>query len=145
MELCHWPFRKAKSEDHSKLIKFLLEGRNISAKETTGWMVDYVGSMNETLDMAWQLVTDGKFTLPKRKLEEGVLKNLIADVSGVKNTDNSTTIAARKAILNNIKESCRVTISEALEIQARNSGNFMTSKYCQYGFVGSDYKKKMLV
>lgn len=145
MELCHWPFRKAKFEDHSKIIRFLLEGRNINAKETIGWMVDYVGSMDDALNMAWQLVNDGDLALPKRKLEEGVLKDLTTDVSAVAKTDNPATIAARTAILNNIKDSCGASISDALTIQAKHSGNFMTTKYCQYGFVGSDYKKTMLV
>ena len=50
---------------------------------------------------------------------------------------------ARKAIMDCIQASCSVALSEALDVQAKHSGNFMTSKLCQRGAIGAEAKKVM--
>ncbi|MFA6572332.1 MAG: hypothetical protein WCT77_13985 [Bacteroidota bacterium] len=145
MELCHWTFRKAKSEDWQKIIKLLLGGKFVKAKDSIGWLVDFAGTIEESLNKAWNLASEGENYLPKRKFEEGVLKGLPADISGIASTEDIATNSARTAIFESIRNSCSVNYTEALEIQARHSAEFMTSKYCQRGFVGSDYQKTMMV
>jgi enoyl-CoA hydratase/carnithine racemase len=145
MELCHFPFRKAKKEDWHKLTKLLLEGRNIKTKNTVGWIVDYAGNMSDTINMAWKLANEDELILPKRKVIETSLQGFSTDLNEVTHSENPVIISARLAILNNIRKSCGATIGEALEIQARNSAAFMISKECRQGFVGSDYFKTMEV
>jgi len=51
--------------------------------------------------------------------------------------DNEGMKAARKAIMQNIQDSCSVSLSEALSIQSQHSADFMTSKHCKRGVVGA--------
>ena len=53
--------------------------------------------------------------------------------------------AGRKAIIGTIEAATRAKLSEALEIQARHSGGFMTGEACRAGIIGSAWKKTMLV
>jgi enoyl-CoA hydratase/carnithine racemase/3-hydroxyacyl-CoA dehydrogenase len=145
MELCHWTFRKAKSEDWHKLVKLLLSGKFVKAKESVGWLVDFAGTIEEALTKAWSLVNEGESIQSKRKFEEGALPEIPSDFVGIPLTEDVATNAARHAIFESIRHSCSVGLSEALEIQARHSAEFMTSKHCNRGFVGSDYQKTMVV
>lgn len=145
MELCHWTFRKAKSEDWQNLVKLLLGGKFVKAKESQGWLVDYSGTIEEALSKAWALANDGDGAMARRKFEEGTLSEISSDFAGIPTTEDVATNAARQAIFQSIRSSCAVPSSEALEVQARHSAEFMASKDCQRGFVGSDYQKTMLV
>ncbi|MDT3740163.1 MAG: hypothetical protein RO257_11770 [Candidatus Kapabacteria bacterium] len=145
MELCHWTFRKANSQDWHKLVKLLLDGKFVKAKDSVGWLVDYAGTIEDALKKTWQIANEGEFAQTKRILQEGVLSEIPADFAGISQADDSTIIAARKAIFENIRSSCSVNLSEALKVQARHSAEFMTSQYCRRGFVGNDFQKTMLV
>lgn len=143
MEMCHWSFRKSKPQDWQKLLHLLLSGKNVKAKNAVGWLIDYAGNLNDALKITWDIANNGENIMPKRLLNGDRIDNIPTDFSELPQTDNSATQAARKAILDCIVSSCKVTISEAIDIQAKHSGNFMTSKYCKQGFVGSDYQKTM--
>ena len=144
MEGCHWPFRKARPGDWPRLLNLLLQGRPVKAKESVGWLVDYAGSLEDALKVTWKIVTDGDHGLELRKLQEGALKNVPKEVSGLTPGDAATE-AARKAILQDVLSSCGTTVSEALEIQAKHSAGFMSGTYCQKGRVGAEYTKTMAV
>jgi enoyl-CoA hydratase/carnithine racemase/3-hydroxyacyl-CoA dehydrogenase len=142
MEMCHLPFRKTAASNWQKLLRLLLEGKPVKAKDASGWLIDYSGGLDDSLKLAWRLANNGEATLPQRELIEGSLAE-IPEPTGLTETDDTATIAARKAILENIRSSCHATLSEALTIQARNSASFMTSKHCQYGMVGTEFSKTM--
>jgi enoyl-CoA hydratase/carnithine racemase/3-hydroxyacyl-CoA dehydrogenase len=144
MEGCHWPFRKARPGDWPRLLNLLLQGRPVKAKESVGWLVDYAGSLEDALKVTWKIVTDGDHGLELRKLQEGALKNVPKEVSGLTPGDAATE-AARKAILQDVSSSCGAAISEALDIQARHSAGFMSGTYCQKGSIGVEYTRTMAV
>ncbi|MEE9190652.1 MAG: hypothetical protein V3U16_07770, partial [Candidatus Neomarinimicrobiota bacterium] len=48
MEGCHWPFRKADSENWPKLVHLLLSGESVPASKAVGWLVDYAGPQEKT-------------------------------------------------------------------------------------------------
>ncbi len=144
MEGCHWPLRKASPGDWPKLLNLLLQGRPVKAQDSVGWLVDYAGSLEDTLKVTWKIVTDGDHGLTIRKVEEGALKDVPKEISGLAPGDAATE-AARKAILQNVHSSCGTTISEALDIQAKHSAGFMSGTYCQKGSIGAEYTKTMKV
>ncbi len=145
MEFCHIPFRRAKKEDWNEIIDLLLSGKFIKAKSAVPWLIDYAGGIRECLQIAWDIANNGESALAMRKLEEGILDDIPTDYRNLPRTSEEAIIEARKAILQAIKESCNASYSEALEIQARHSAEFMTTKHCRGGFVGNDYQKTMLV
>jgi enoyl-CoA hydratase/carnithine racemase len=145
MEGCHWPFRKAKSEQWPELLRLLLSGRSRKAKETVGWLIDAAGPTEEMLQTAWKIATDSDHGLPERRVEAKPLSGIPTEVAGLPATDDPATEAARKAILDNITESCGAPLAEAITIQARHSAHFMTSSHCKGGQIGADYKRTMLV
>ncbi len=145
MEGCHWPFRKTSEEDWPKLVKLLLDGRPVKAKETVGWLADYAGPMDEAIKIVWKIATDGDHGLVKRDVENGALKKVPEDVGGLSDTGEAATVAARKAILENVQNSCSKTLQEALTIQARSSAGFMTSQPCRKGAIGMASIKTMSV
>jgi len=144
MEGCHWPLRKARPGDWPRLLNLLLQGRPVKAKESVGWLVDYAGSLEDALKVTWKIVTDGDHGIEMRKVNEGALKNVPKEISGLTPGDAATE-AARKAILQNVLSSCGTTISEALDIQAKHSAGFMSGTYCQKGSIGAEYTKTMKV
>jgi enoyl-CoA hydratase/carnithine racemase len=144
MEGCHWPFRKANRDHWPKLVRLLLGGAPVKAKDSVGWLIDYAGPMRESLQMVWRLASCGAAALPMRRLEDGVLKGIPAD-AGLPICDNSATEAARKAIMQSIWGSCGVPLSEALAVQARHSGDFTVTSFCQEGSIGAEYQKTMMV
>jgi len=145
MEGCHWPFRKTGPGNRPKLFKLLLEGRPVKAEEAVGWLIDYAGPLEDALAAAWKVVTGGDHGLAMRPLEEGALKEMPVDRGGLAAAGDPAVEAARDAIFRNIKESTQATLSEALLIQARHSGEFMTTKPCQKGAVGAVCSKIMAV
>jgi len=145
MEGCHWPFRKSDRKQWPKLVKLLLGGAPVKAKDAVDWLIDYSGPMREALNAAWNLATNSQAAVVViRKLDGGVLENIPAD-SGVSPSDNPATEAARKAIMESVRASCSVLLSEALDIQAKHSAGFTASSYCKGGSIGADHARTMLV
>ncbi len=141
MEMCHWTFRKAKSNDWEKLLKLLLTGKSVKASETIGWLTDYAGPMDKAIQITYDIATNDEKALPKRIFNEGKLSGLPTDISGIASQSNP----AVKAIFDCIINSCTSDLNEAITIQSKHSGAFMTTKYCQYGFIGGEYTKTMVV
>jgi hypothetical protein len=95
-------------------------------------------------DMIRQLRAAQKENTQLRSLDEGVLEGIPADV-GVSASDNPGTEAARKAIMESVRGSCSVPLSEALDIQAKHSAGFTVRSYCMEGSIGADRARTMLV
>jgi enoyl-CoA hydratase/carnithine racemase/3-hydroxyacyl-CoA dehydrogenase len=145
MEGCHWPFRKTDRTQWPKLVKLLLGGAPVKAKDAVGWLIDYSGPIRDSLNTVWNLATTGTATgLAMRPLDEGVLEGIPADV-GMSASDNPATEAARKAIMDSVRASCSVPLSEALDIQAKHSAGFTVTSYCMEGSIGADRARTMLV
>ncbi|MDA3832562.1 MAG: enoyl-CoA hydratase/isomerase family protein [Spirochaetales bacterium] len=144
MEMCHWPFRKTGSGNYEKLLRLLLEGNPVKAKDSVGWLVDFAGKEEDAIAMTWNLAVNAETAMPQRQLISAGIVD-IPEVGDLSVITDSGMKEARKAIYNNVIASCEADIAEAIAVQARNSAVFMTSKACMYGFVGSDYKKTMLV
>jgi 3-hydroxyacyl-CoA dehydrogenase len=144
MEGCHWPFRKTDKANWPKLVEMLLGGKPLKAGDTIGWLADYAGSLDTALDMVAKIVTGGNHGLPARKFETGGLSGLPKE-TGLPDSGNPATEAARKAILDNVVAACQATAADALEIQAKHSAGFMKSKYCQKGAIGAAFVKTMKV
>jgi enoyl-CoA hydratase/carnithine racemase/3-hydroxyacyl-CoA dehydrogenase len=144
MEGCHWPFRRSTPEHWPKLIHLLLSGEPRRAKDAVGWLVDQAGPIEEAIRTAWRLACGGPGPLPVRRLNAGALPNIPAD-AGLGVSDNPATEAARKAIMQSIRDSCGVPLGEAMEIQARHSGAFFTTPFCRDGSIGVEYQRTMMV
>jgi enoyl-CoA hydratase/carnithine racemase len=145
MEGCHWPFRKANRAQWPKLVRMLLGGAPVKASDAVDWLIDYAGPMQESLKTAWTLATTGRVSgLTVRRLDDGVLEGLPAD-AGVPASDSPATEAARKAIMETVKRSCGVSLSEAIDVQARCSADFMVTSFCREGSVGAEYQRTMQV
>ena len=145
MEGCHWPFRKARSEDWPKLLDLLLSGKTVSAKEAVGWLIDYAGSIEESLQIAWKVAVEGEQgPLPRRKVIEKALKGIPTEIS-LPDSGNPAIEAARKAIIDCILQSCGSSLSEALAVQAKHSAGFMISRFCREGIIGTECAKIMNV
>lgn len=145
MEGCHWPFRKARSEDRPKLIKLLLSGKPVNAKEAVGWLIDFAGSAEESLRTVWKILTEGQqVSIPRKKVIPEELKGMPTE-TGLPDSGNPATEAARKAIMDCIRESCGVSLSEALIVQSKHSAGFMSSRFCREGIIGTECAKIMNV
>jgi len=145
MEGCHWPFRKARSEDWPKLILLLLGGRSIKAGEGVGWLIDVAAPMSEALRTVWEIATEGDHGMPRRALEEGALAGVLKDARGLPAASTPEAEAARQAIFDCIAASCAATLAEALGTQAEHSASFMVSSACRKGAIGTMCKKTMAV
>jgi hypothetical protein len=140
MEGCHWPFRKTGREHWPKLLRLLLEGRSVKASDAVGWLVDYAGPMEDAVRMSWKIAT-GDHALSERPLRDGMIEDVTADMPALGDAGSPILTEGRKAILENIRASCGATLGDALEIQAKHSGGFMTSKACLNGTIGAMYKR----
>jgi len=145
MEGTHWTFRKAPSDDWGKVLALLLGGRPCRAPDAVGWLLDYAGSMEDTLAMAWSLVSGEPSSLARRQVESGILDGVPTDVPGLPEADGEAGIAARAALVACIQGACSSTLTEALEVQARHSAAFMTSDACRSGEIGTQYARTMEV
>jgi enoyl-CoA hydratase/carnithine racemase len=143
MEGCHWPFRKADPSHWPRLLQLLLTGTPVKAKDASGWLIDYSGPLPEALAAAWSLASGEAAALTKRKLNEGVLKD-IPTAAGLPGSDNPATEAARKAIADTIRDSCGVPLSEALDLQARHCADFLTTLFCREGTIGAEFQRAMM-
>ena len=144
MEGCHWPLRKSNRKDWPKLLQLLLTGRMLNAQETVGWLTDYVGSQEDCLQIVWKIATEAMDGLKERKVETKALEEIPAEVR-LPEPDSPAMEAARKAIMDTIRESCGVSLSKALTTQAKHSAGFMTTSVCKHGIIGADFQKVMLV
>jgi enoyl-CoA hydratase len=143
MEGCHWPLRKAAGDERPKILRMLLTGESVKAKNAVGWLVDFSGPMEACLQTAWKLANDSKPSLSLRPLIE---KAFDIDIDGnLPPAPNVLVEAARKAIVACIKQSCAATLSEALNVQAGHSGAFMASELCNGGVIGNDAAKVLTV
>jgi len=144
MEGCHWPFRKAGRPQWPKLVGMLLTGAPVKAKDAVDWLIDYSGPMQDSLQKVWALASGRAAGLTMRKLDEGKLKGIPADV-GVSVSDSPATEAARTAIMETIRDSCGVPLSEALDVQARHSADFTVTSFCREGTIGAEHLRTMMV
>jgi enoyl-CoA hydratase/carnithine racemase/3-hydroxyacyl-CoA dehydrogenase len=145
MEGCHWPFRKARSEDWPKLLNLLLTGKPVNAEEGVGWLVDFAGPTEESLKMAWKIAAGGdKEAIPRRNVRAETLKGIPTDI-GLPASGNPAIEAARKAIMDCVQESCRASLPEALSVQSKHSAAFMSSRFCREGFIGAECARIMNV
>ncbi len=142
MEGCHWALRKANSADYPKLLELLLTGKSVAAKDATGWLVDYAGGIEDALGKTWAIASGRAHGLTARKVASDAIK-VPTDVSGLPAASSALMAEGRKAIMDCILASCRVSLSQALEVQAKHSAGFMTSKSCKKGAIGSAAKKML--
>ncbi|MBI5539869.1 MAG: enoyl-CoA hydratase/isomerase family protein [Bacteroidia bacterium] len=141
MEGCHWPLRKMNSANYKDFLHFILSGKSVKAKDSVGWLTDYAGNMEQSIKMAWKLASGTDHGLKKRELNEKSISDIPTEVSGLANTEDETITEARKAIMACIQNSCKATLADAISVQAKHSGDFMTTKLCKKGVVGSAYTK----
>lgn len=144
MEGCHWPFRKANRHQWPKLVKMLLTGAPVKAKDAVDWLIDYAGPMPDSLVTVWSLASGGAAGPTMRGLDEGRVQGIPADV-GVPVSDSPATEAARTAIMATIRGSCGVPLSEALDVQARHSADFSVTSFCRKGSIGAEHQRTMMV
>ena len=144
MEACHWPFRKANRTQWPRLVRMLLTGAPVKAKDAVDWLIDYSGPMHDSLQTVWILASGGAAGLTMRRLDEGMLKDIPADV-GVSVSDSPATEAARTAIMETIRGSCGVPLSEALDVQARHYADFTVTSSCRKGSIGAEHLRTMMV
>jgi enoyl-CoA hydratase/carnithine racemase len=140
MEGCHWTFRKSGQENWPKLLKLLLEGSPVKAPDAVGWLVDFAGPVEDAVRMSWKIAT-GDHQLTKRAVHDGMLEDVTAKIPSLKDAGSPLVEAGRKAIVESIRESCGAMLGDALHIQAKHSGGFMTSKACLSGTIGAMYKR----
>jgi enoyl-CoA hydratase/carnithine racemase len=145
MEGCHWPFRKARAEDWPRVLKMLLSGEPVRAPDAVGWLVDYAGPLDQALGMAWTMATGASGAPAPRPLEAGMLEDVPREVPGLALTGGPAGEAAVKAIVECVQGACASPLSEALELQARHSAEFMTGPTCRKGEIGAQYTKTMVV
>jgi hypothetical protein len=122
----------------------LLTGKPISAEDTVGWLVDYAGPMEDALEKVWLVATGGKHGIQERPLQAGKMK-VPSEVPGLPPSDNPMMEVARKSIMDCFQASCGVSLSQALEIQAKHSAGFMLTMECRRGAIGASAKKVLNV
>jgi enoyl-CoA hydratase/carnithine racemase len=144
MEGCHWPIRRANADDRGKVLNMLLTGRMVKAEDAVGWLIDFAGPAEEAIAMTMNIASGGDHGLVKRPLVADAMDG-IPDAGDLPPAGSPGSAAARKAILDCVKAACGATLAEAAEIQARHSSEFMTSKYCRKGAVGTEFTKTMLI
>jgi enoyl-CoA hydratase/carnithine racemase len=142
MEGCHWSFRKTNNKYRDKLLKLLLEGEQVSAKDAVGWLIDYAGSHTDALQIAWKITAGKDHGLLKRDVKEDALNEISFDIK-LQPADNPGMEVARKAIIETIRDSCGTDLVNALSTQAKHSAEFMISDTCKKGRIGTEFKRVM--
>jgi len=145
MEGCHWPFRKANSDHWPKLLRLLLTGRPARATDALGWLVDYAGPLDQAIQTAWKVASGSDHGLQQRTVEGGALKKIPTDVGDLPAADSPAMEVARAAIIECMQQACALPLSEALEVQAKRSADFLASATCREGQVGAEYTRTMSV
>jgi len=144
MEGCHWPFRKCPQQEWPQLVSLLLTGRSRQAGECVGWLLDYAGSLEDSLAMTWKIAKETDHGLTRREVVKEALETAPATPE-LPPAGNQATEEARQAIFENIRRSCAVPLAEAIKLQAQLSAQFMGSDYCRKGVIGAEYRKVMEV
>ncbi len=144
MEGCHWLFRKSSHEHWQNIVRLLLTGKSVPAKDAVGWLIDFAGPIDKAVQTAWLIVTEGNHALPMRKLNEQSLSAIPVDIN-LPTPDSPATEAARKAIADCITQSCGTRLADALEVQAKHSAGFMRSRECREGMIGTEAAKVLNV
>ena len=145
MEGCHWPFRRMAREHWPRFLAMLLDGRPEKAKDTIGWLADFAGGLDDVLQIAYTVASGGEHGLAPRGLEEGTLDGVVEAAPDLPGAVSPEMEAGRRAILDTIRAASSVSLGEALEIQAKHSGGFMTGDACKRGVIGTAWKKTVLV
>jgi enoyl-CoA hydratase/carnithine racemase len=143
MEGCHWALRRAPRDAWPKVLGMLLTGSPARAMDAVGWLVDHAGPMEGALQAAWSLA-NGTGDPARRPVEEGPLGEIAMPV-GLPEAGSPDMDAARAAILECVRRSGGVPLSEALEVQATLAADFLAGPECARGVVGEDYAKTMKV
>jgi enoyl-CoA hydratase/carnithine racemase len=142
MEGCHWPFRKTQRTDWPKVLEMLMTGKRVPARTAAGWLCDLAGPLDACIKTAWSIVTGGDHGIQLRPLATDALSGVPTDIHA-QASDDAALDGARKAILDCVHASCTVPLAEALGIQAKHSGNFMTSALCRKGVIGAEAARVM--
>jgi hypothetical protein len=119
----------------------LLSGESVKASEASGWLVDYAGSMEDSIKAAWEMAA-GISKVKERPLTDGAF-DVPMDVRLPAATNGSE--AGRSAIADCIKQSCAAPLGEAISVQAKLAGQFMAGKHCREGRIGADAAKTLAV
>jgi enoyl-CoA hydratase/carnithine racemase len=143
MEGGHWPFRRAPREHRPRLLRMLLTGETVRARDALGWLVDHAGPMDQALRSAWTLAMAGERAVPRRALESGRIEGVTADTAGIPEPGGEAEAQVRRAFLACIDEACRANAAEALEVQARHAAAFLASPACRAGRVGAERARVM--
>ncbi len=144
MEGCHLPFRRTGADGWPKLLSLLLEGKPVRASEAVSWLIDYAGPLEDALAATWAIASGGH-GVTKRPLEEGSLAAVTDQLPALAPAGSPGAEAARQAITDTVRDACGRTFSEALEVQARRSGDFIAGEHCRRGAVGTAFAKTMKV
>ncbi len=148
MEGCHWPLRKAGKADAPKILKLLLGGAPVRAKDATGWLVDFAGPMNDALAAAWRAAKGASGAPARREVRTGPIEIPTSpppDLLGPSDpAADPATESARKAIWDCIRAACTVPLADALDIQAKHSAAFMTTDWCRRGAIGFEASRSSI-
>jgi enoyl-CoA hydratase/carnithine racemase len=145
MEGVHWPFRRAGQSDWPKLVELLLGGRPIHAGNAVGWLVDFAGPLEDAIEMAFRIVKGGDHGIACRDVATGPFEDIRLESPDLPAAAHPDAEAARKAVADAIRAACSVPLAEALDVQARHSAGFMTSRPCIDGRIGADRRREMTV
>ncbi|MFH1178085.1 MAG: hypothetical protein V1750_11815 [Acidobacteriota bacterium] len=141
MEGCHWPFRKAATGGWPRLLALLLEGRPVPAQNAVGWLIDHAAPLGDAIATAWKIATGADHAVVKRAVAEGRLEGVLDSLPPLSPPASPEIEAGRRAILECGRAACEATLGEALEVQARASGTFMTTPACRSGTIGAAARK----
>lgn len=141
MEGCHWAFRKTDNTNRSKMFELLMSGNQINASQALGVLVDYTGTFDECLQLTKKILADGEAILPKRKVVESAMPEIIAELDSFNWSTIPNVFAAQKEIADCVKASCATSIDEALNVQAKISAKFMSGQLFRKGKIGAEYDK----
>jgi enoyl-CoA hydratase/carnithine racemase len=145
MEFCHWPFRRTDGKSWPKLLGLVLSGRSVRAPDAVGWLIDFAGPLDAALEKAWQIASGGDHGLARRPLAEGALAKVTEVMPPLDDAGDPNVAEARKAIFDAVEAACGAPLAEALEIQAKRSGAFMSSMACRNGAIGTAFRKTAVV
>jgi enoyl-CoA hydratase/carnithine racemase len=143
MEGCHWPFRRAPREHWPRLLRMLLTGEPVRARDCVGWLADRAAPMDEALQAAWALASGPARDGRRRPLEAGRLDGVTTHATSLPEPTSAGEVEVWRAFLTCIEESCRASAAEALEIQARHAATFLASPACRAGRVGAERARTM--
>ena len=144
VEGCHWTIRKSPPADRPKVLRMLLTGQEVKARDAVGWLIDHAGPIDGALQVAWNLANGRSEGIAKRELERGAF-DLAIEAGELPEADSPATETARAAIAACARDACGTDLGEALDVQCRHAAEFIASKSCRKGVIGTDYTKTMKI